>query len=125
MKAILTLVLTLATYSSHAIEISDPGDSDSSTPIHEVLMGFLSSPEGVTFQVAANPCVEKENFSILIQESFPPTLYLIRKDLAVCSLEPLPYGKTIFYSNSELGISDNIFNIGNEILPGVQAVIQE
>ncbi len=115
MKNIIILAATafISITSLHAHE-SSPSHPAPDQP--EVLMGFLSSDHGITFQTAS--CGGKGIFKVSIMESFPPQLQLLRRsDMSECN-QIYTHGQSIFFSYRELGIGGDAFTIVNEIIPG-------
>ncbi|MGH1468659.1 MAG: hypothetical protein ACRBBP_07245 [Bdellovibrionales bacterium] len=116
MKNILIIAAT-AFISINSLYAHESSPAHPPTPNQpEILMGFLSSDHGITFQTAS--CGGKEIFEVSIMESFPLQLQLLRRsDMSECS-QVYTHGQSIFFSYRELGIGGGAFTISNEIIPG-------
>jgi len=80
----------------------------------EEIMGYTTSEKGVTFQVFSGGCTDKEHFEVLVMESFPLQLRLMRNKPDLC-LAHLPYGTKITFSWDDLSLQrGDQFTIANK-----------
>ena len=87
----------------------------------ESLMGAYYDSEGITYQVYSGGCTRKAHFDVLIQETFPVGLRLVRKQPDLCEAY-IPYGVHIKFTWDELGMRNgdkfhfaNQFAVGNVV----------
>lgn len=68
------------------------------------IYGFTTNQDGITFQVPSHGCTTKENFKVLIRETIPLQVGLEQVAADDCEAY-LPYGTTLTYTWTELGLS--------------------
>jgi len=122
-KSLITALILLTCSLSLASERLEPGHSRPTdqppAPTAEVLKGFLSDHQTVTFQVKSNGCTNKDNFELSILESHPAIVELVRTKDDWCRTH-LPYGTTVEYTYQEIGLNyPNSFYIINKIETGL------
>lgn len=113
MKKILliTAAILAFTASAQATIILDP-------PVTEALLGYTTSPEGITIQVKSGGCTGKGSFDVVIMESFPAQLAFERISPIMCLIH-IEHGVKLFYSYEELNLKNDIFFLVNKIKRGV------
>jgi hypothetical protein len=73
----------------------------------EPILGVSVNQKGITYQVASGGCTSKKSFELRQLETNPAQLQLIRKHPDICEAF-LPYGTTITYVWSELGLRQGL-----------------
>ena len=87
-------------------------------PREEIIYGFVTTPDTITFQVRSGGCTGKESFRLDVTTDnlnvTLPVLTLVRTKPDNCRAF-FPHGELVTFSQSEAGFSGGAFTIGNEV----------
>lgn len=72
---------------------------------YEKILGVTYDEEGITYQVNSGGCTSKDDFQVLLMETYPIRLALVRNNPDLCE-GFFPYGTKVTFSYQELGLKD-------------------
>lgn len=70
------------------------------------IMGIKFSHDGVSLQVSSGGCTDKNDFSVVVRETFPTQTEINRINRDGCEAY-LPYGTDVLFTGAELGLSES------------------
>lgn len=83
----------------------------------EVLLGYVVTAKGVTFQVTSHGCTQAKDFTFVRQIADPVGIELIRKIPDLCERDQ-PHGVQLSFTYAEMGLKPtNRFSIANKMAP--------
>ncbi len=84
----------------------------------EVLLGLTTNDLGINIQVKSGGCTGKGSFDIIVMESHPAQILVLRKSPVMCRMY-MPHGKVLSFTYEELGLRNTTFTVINKIDRGV------
>lgn len=83
----------------------------------EILMGYVITAKGITFQVASNGCTQAKDFTFVRLIGDPVGVELIRNIPDLCERN-VPQGTQLSFTFAEMNLKpSNRFTVANKLMP--------